>query len=40
MCYQSSSEEDKSRFAQRQKQIELAEQRGHQHMGMKAKQTR
>ena len=40
MCYQSSSEEDKSRFAQRQKQIELAEQRGHKHMGMKAKQTR
>ena len=40
MCYQSSSEEDKSRFAQRQKQIELAEERGHQHMGMKAKQTR
>lgn len=39
-CYQSSSEEDKSRFAQRQKQIELAEERGHQHMGMKAKQTR
>ena len=40
MCYQSSSEEDKSRFAQRQKQIELAEERGHQHMGMKAKQTK
>lgn len=40
MCYQSSSEEDKSRFAQRQKQIELAQERGHQHMGMKAKQTR
>ena len=40
MCYQSSSEEDKSRFAQRQKQIELAEERGHQHIGMKAKQTR
>ena len=40
MCYQSSSKEDKSRFAQRQKQIELAEERGHQHMGMKAKQTR
>ncbi|MDG2020270.1 MAG: rhodanese-related sulfurtransferase [SAR86 cluster bacterium] len=40
MCYQSSSEEDKSRFAQRQKQIDLAEQRGHQHMGMKEKQTR
>ena len=40
MCYQSSSEEDKSRFAQRQKQTELAEERGHQHMGMKAKQTR
>ena len=40
MCYKSSSEEDKSRFAQRQKQIELAEERGHQHMGMKAKQTR
>ena len=40
MCYQSSSEEDKARFAQRQKQIELAEERGHQHMGMKAKQTR
>ena len=40
MCYQSSSEEDKSRFAQRQKQIELAEERGHQHMGMKAKQNR
>ena len=40
MCYQSSSKEDKSRFAQRQKQIELAEERGHQHMGMKAKQTK
>ena len=40
MCYQSSSVEDKARFAQRQKQIELAEERGHQHMGMKAKQTR
>ena len=40
MCYKSSSEKDKSRFAQRQKQIELAEERGHQHMGMKAKQTR
>ncbi|HIE49160.1 MAG TPA: rhodanese-related sulfurtransferase [Gammaproteobacteria bacterium] len=39
-CYEESSDSDKERFAQRQKQIELAEQRGHQHMGVSAKQTK
>ena len=34
------SEEDKERFAQRQLQIELADKRGHAHMGMNAKQTK
>ena len=32
-CYSTSSDEDKSRFAQRQKQIELAESKGLKHMG-------
>jgi len=39
-CYKESSDTDKERFAQRQKQIELAEQRGHKHMGVSAKQTK
>jgi UPF0176 protein len=39
-CYKESSDSDKERFAQRQKQIELAEQRGHKHMGVTAKQTK
>ena len=39
-CYKESSESDKERFAQRQKQIELADQRGHKHMGVTAKQTK
>ena len=39
-CYKESSNSDKERFAQRQKQIELAEQRGHKHMGVSAKQTK
>ena len=39
-CYKDSSQSDKERFAQRQKQIELAEQRGHKHMGVSAKQTK
>ncbi|MBL6900083.1 MAG: rhodanese-related sulfurtransferase [SAR86 cluster bacterium] len=38
LCYLSSSDEDKERFAQRQKQIDLAEARGHEHMGKNAKQ--
>ena len=37
-CYESSSPKDKERYAQRQLQIELAEQRGHVHMGANAKQ--
>jgi len=32
-CYDTSSDEDKTRFAQRQKQIELAESKGLKHMG-------
>ena len=39
-CYDVSSESDKERFAQRQKQIELAEARGHEHMGASAKQKK
>ena len=37
-CYESSSAKDKERYAQRQLQIELAEKRGHVHMGANAKQ--
>ena len=37
-CYESSSAKDKERYAQRQLQIELAEKRGHVHMGSNAKQ--
>ena len=37
-CYESSSPKDKERYAQRQLQIELAEQRGQVHMGANAKQ--
>ena len=33
-CYEISSDQDKERFAQRQKQIELSEQRGEKHMGV------
>ncbi len=36
-CYDSSSKEDKTRFAQRQKQIELAESKGLKHMGQSAR---
>jgi len=36
-CYNESSDLDKERFAQRQKQIELADQRGHKHMGAESK---
>ncbi len=39
-CYDVSSDSDKERFAQRQKQIELAEARGHEHMGASAKQKK
>ena len=39
-CYDVSSDSDKERFAQRQKQIELAEARGHEHMGARAKQEK
>ena len=39
-CYDVSSDSDKERFAQRQKQIELAEARGHEHMGTNAKQKK
>jgi len=39
-CYEVSSDSDKERFAQRQKQIELAELRGHEHMGARAKQKK
>ena len=39
-CYDVSSDSDKERFAQRQKQIELAEARGHEHMGARAKQKK
>ena len=36
-CHNISSEEDKTRFAQRQKQIELAEARGFKHLGQSAR---
>ena len=36
-CYDASSNEDKTRFAQRQKQIELAESKGLKHMGKSAR---
>ena len=36
-CYSTSSNEDKTRFAQRQKQIELAESKGLKHMGKSAR---
>ena len=36
-CYSTSSDEDKTRFAQRQKQIELAESKGLKHMGKSAR---
>ena len=39
-CFNISSEKDKERFAQRQLQIELAEERGHVHMGANAKQNK
>ena len=39
-CFNISSEKDKERFAQRQLQIELAEERGHVHMGSNAKQNK
>ncbi len=38
-CYDVSSDSDKERFAQRQKQIDLAEARGYEHMGATAKQN-
>lgn len=37
-CFNVSSQKDKERFAQRQLQIDLAEERGHMHMGANAKQ--
>ena len=37
-CFNVSSQKDKERFAQRQLQIDLAEERGHLHMGTNAKQ--
>ena len=39
-CFKFSSEKDKERFAQRQLQIDLAEERGHVHMGAKSKQNK
>jgi UPF0176 protein len=39
-CFNISSKKDKERFAQRQLQIELAEERGHLHMGANAKQNK
>ena len=39
-CYNVSSKKDKERFSQRQLQIELAEERGHVHMGANAKQDK
>jgi len=36
-CYDTSSKDDKTRFAQRQKQIELAESKGLKHMGQSAR---
>ena len=38
-CFKFSSKKDKERFAQRQLQIDLAEERGHVHMGAKSKQN-
>ena len=39
-CFNTSSPKDKERFAQRQLQIDLAEERGHLHMGANAKQLK
>ena len=39
-CYNVSSKKDKERFSQRQLQIDLAEERGHVHMGANAKQDK
>ena len=39
-CFSTSSQKDKERFAQRQLQIDLAEERGHVHMGTDAKQNK
>ena len=39
-CFNVSSKKDKERFSQRQLQIELAEERGHVHMGANAKQDK
>ena len=39
-CYNVSSKKDKERFSQRQLQIDLAEKRGHVHMGADAKQKK
>ena len=39
-CYHLSSKKDKERFAQRQLQIDLAEERGEIHMGLNAKQSK
>ena len=39
-CYHLSSKNDKERFAQRQLQIDLAEERGEIHMGLNAKQSK
>ena len=39
-CYNVSSKKDKERFSQRQLQIDLAEKRGHVHMGANAKQKK
>ncbi len=39
-CYDISSDEDKSRFAQRQKQIELADSKGLRHMGQSARKSK
>ena len=39
-CFNISSKKDKERFAQRQLQIELAEERGHVHMGANTKQNK
>ena len=39
-CYNISSKKDKERFSQRQLQIDLAEERGHVHMGTNSKQNK
>ena len=39
-CYNISSKKDKERFSQRQLQIDLAEERGHVHMGANTKQNK